>query len=235
MKADIAKIKLGLTEAFTCGYLPTEQEQLLVAVDQQAYTPDSYEQLLALGFRRSGARIYRPHCPHCQQCQSLRIDPLNFVPSRSQKRILKRNLDITWKLTVQQGADFYPLYEKYINERHQDGDMYPASVSQYENFVLCDWMTVSFLCGYKAGQLVCVMVLDTMPNAFSALYTFFDPELSALSLGSLAILQALQMAKEKGKQFVYLGYQIDACDKMAYKKNYKPHQRLTHGIWKPQL
>ena len=35
-----------------------------------------------------------------------------------------------------------------------------------------------------------------------------------------------------GKQFLYLGYQIDGCQKMNYKTKFYPHQRLTNNQWK---
>jgi arginine-tRNA-protein transferase len=32
--------------------------------------------------------------------------------------------------------------------------------------------------------------------------------------------------------YVYLGYWIDDCDRMSYKKSYQPAEALIAGIWK---
>ena len=81
-------IKLGLSQPMPCSYIDAQQEQLLVTMDELCETPVYFEQLLAMGFRRSGDQIYRPHCPSCQKCQAVRVLADQFVPTKSQKRKL---------------------------------------------------------------------------------------------------------------------------------------------------
>ena len=81
--------KIGLSQQFDCSYLPDKQEQLLVILDSQCYNAARFQDLLELGFRRSGDQIYRPHCPSCNACESMRLPVKDFVLSKSQKRKLK--------------------------------------------------------------------------------------------------------------------------------------------------
>jgi len=52
-----------------------------------------------------------------------------------------------------------------------------------------------------------------------------------LHIGVLLILLQCRLAKMQGKDFLYLGYQIDANRKMSYKRLYRPYQILTPQGW----
>lgn len=229
---DFSQITVGLTQAFDCNYLTTEKEQLLVIRDERCHTDLVYEQLMARGFRRSGNEIYRPHCPGCNACQSIRIPVNTFKPSRGQKRIINRGqktFTVTHGPTPDPGS--YALYEKYINERHSNGSMFPSSVEQYEGFLFCEWLDMMYINLWHGDDLVAVAVTDVLPNGLSAIYTFFDPEFESYSLGSYCILNQVAICKELLKEYLYLGYQIDNCQKMSYKTKYKPYQRLICSQW----
>ena len=224
-------MKFGLTQRFNCSYLEDKEEQLLVFVDETQESNQHYDLLLGAGFRRSGEQIYRPHCPSCKACQSIRIPVKEFLPSRSQKRILKQNQDIQVKLSRHNKAEYYPLYERYINNRHQDGSMYPASPQQYNSFISCNWNEPLYIEFYHREELVGVAITDELEQGLSALYTFFEPDLSNRSIGTLAILQQINTAREMNKEFLYLGYQVDDCTKMNYKNRFFPHQRFFANKW----
>ena len=72
--------------------------------------------------------------PLCRQCLSCRV-PQEPKRIGSQKKAWKRNQDLKMSilLTSQATQQHYDLYERYINERHADGDMYPATLDQFEN------------------------------------------------------------------------------------------------------
>jgi arginine-tRNA-protein transferase len=127
-------LAFDLTETFPCGYLPQRQERLMVLVPSQT-SFQHYNHLIQFGFRRSGEQIYRPHCTLCQACESLRIPVAEFLLSRSQKRIVLKNNDLEIVYSQNIKADYYPLYERYINTRHAEGSMYPANHAQFESFL----------------------------------------------------------------------------------------------------
>ena len=45
------------------------------------------------------------------------------------------------------------------------------------------------------------------------------------------IAEVKKFAKEQNKQYVYLGYQIDECDKMKYKTQFLPAQKQLNDEW----
>jgi len=223
---------LVLSQQFDCSYLPNRQEQLLVILDPSCYCAEKFEQLLALGFRRSGDQIYRPHCPACNACNSIRVLAQTFQPSKSQKRKLNKAQKVfTVNYSEYERADYYPLYCKYITQRHQDGSMYPPEQNQYESFLFCQWLPITFIELRDGDKLVAVAVTDNMDNAVSAIYTFFDPDYESYSLGSVMIMHQIEFAKQQQKQFVYLGYQIDECNKMKYKTQFLPAQKHIGDQW----
>lgn len=229
-------MKFGITQTFSCSYLPEQEEQLLVYAGENGLLAPRYGQLIQAGFRRSGDQIYRPHCPSCSACQSLRIPVLDFIPSRSQKRLLTKNKSLHYALSEIPKDTYYPLYERYINERHCDGSMYPASVEQYKGFLLCGWQRPIFIEAYHEDALIAVAVTDAIDDqeghrALSALYTFYDPDYEKQSLGTWMILQQIAIAEQQQRQFLYLGYQVDECQKMTYKSNFFPHQRFINNQW----
>ena len=224
--------RIGLSQPFECSYLPDRQEQLLVILDPSCYSSTKFESLLGLGFRRSGNQIYRPHCPICSACSSVRVLADEFMPTKSQKRKLnkaKNRFEV--KYSQVEREQYYPLYSKYISLRHQDGSMYPPDKSQFQSFLFCSWLTITFIELWDQENLVAVAVTDCMDNAISAIYTFFDPDYEHFSLGTVMILQQLKFAKQQHKQFVYLGYQIDECDKMKYKTQFLPAQKQLNDQW----
>ena len=163
--------------------------------------------------------------------------PLNhFKVSKSQKRVLKRNQDLEVSFEMPSSSDeVYHLYADYINQRHSDGDMYPPSLEQFESF-LCQGPAASntrFICFRLEQKLLAVAVVDMLPKGLSAIYTFFDPAYDVRSLGRLAVLWQIRWAQSQAMDFVYLGYWIKACQKMAYKAEYRPLQVFEDLVWQP--
>ena len=227
--------KVGITKTFPCSYLPDKEERLLIAVDERLQNNRSYSLLMMEGFRRSGDQPYRPHCPSCNACQSIRVVVDEFLPSKSQKRSLKRNAHFQITTSEQLKDDYYPLYENYINTCHQDGTMFPANYQQFKTFLsskltkqlfIETWLDVD-----DNKKLVCVAVTDMLINGLSAVYTFYHPDFKANGLGIFSILTQINLCKELGFPHLYLGYQIDDCKKMNYKNRYFPYEKFIDQEW----
>ncbi len=224
-------MKFGLTQDFPCSYLPEQKERLLVFVEEQDSTLYAYNGLIAAGFRRSGEQVYRPHCEQCQACQSIRIPVFDFQPSRNQKRIGKRNSDIKVTVSHTDKPEYYELYCRYIEQRHDDGTMYPPSEPQYDSFIRSLWMPSLFIEFHLDEELVAVAVTDQVEHGLSAMYTFFAPELAHRSLGIFAIMTQIDLARSQKRPYLYLGYQVDGCRKMDYKRLFLPHERFFQNKW----
>lgn len=224
-------MKFGITDSFACSYLEQQQERLLVYVGGGESQNADYEYLLQSGFRRSGDQIYRPHCETCHACKSLRITVDEFKPSKQQKRVMSKNRDITSRTSEINKPEYYNLYHRYISERHADGSMFPPTPEQYESFLCNGWSSTLFVELHLEGKLAAVAVTDAMENCLSALYTFFDPALAHRSLGTLAILEQINQSRLMGKTWLYLGYQIDSCQKMNYKSKFLPNEQYIDHQW----
>ncbi|MGB1198004.1 MAG: arginyltransferase [Thalassotalea sp.] len=223
--------QLGITDNFPCNYLPDQQERLLVATDPRLQNSEQYGWLMSQGFRRSGEQIYRPYCENCQACQSLRVLVNDFTPSKSQKRVLKKNKNFTVATSTTLSDSYYPLYEQYINQLHHDGSMFPANYQQFTSFLSSGLTQQLFIEIYADNQLVAVAVTDVLIDALSAVYTFYHPDFKSSSLGVFSILTQIETSKNLTKQYLYLGYQIDQCKKMNYKNKYHPFQILQDNCW----
>lgn len=221
------------TPEHECSYLDGFEAKTLFVDPQEVITSDAYSQLSDLGFRRSGKHIYRPYCSNCQACISVRVNGREFVPSKSQKRTFNKNRDLQVMAVPPQFTDeYYALYEKYINTRHSDGDMYPPTPEQFSAFLIEGGQKGCF---YEfrdpAGRLLALAVTDYLTSGLSAIYTFFDPDEERRSLGSFAILWQLKEVKRLELEYLYLGYWIRECQKMSYKIAYNPLEMLLHGQW----
>ncbi|MGF1720411.1 arginyltransferase [Vibrio kyushuensis] len=230
MSSDIQQIRIGLTDSHPCSYLEDRDERVAVALDTQMHSPSSYEVLLANGFRRSGDTIYKPHCDSCQSCNALRVSVPEFVLSKSQRRLKNKANNYRWELKEEMDQSWFELYSHYINTRHQKGSMFPPKCEEFAKFSNCAWLNTKFLHIYLEDKLVAIAVTDVMSNSASAFYTFFDPDVT-ISLGTLGVLCQLEYCLEQGKQWLYLGYQIDECAAMNYKVRFHRHQRLVNQRW----
>ena len=232
MTANLREIKVFTTFPHRCSYLPEKEATTLFVDPRQRITPELYTELSLMGFRRSGDHIYRPHCHSCNACAAARVVADEFVPSRSQRRVINANADLRLKITDSVIDDeAYELYERYIMEKHADGDMFPPDREQYESFLNNSLGCTQYFRLYDKDQLVCVAVSDQMLDGLAAIYTFYDPELDKRSLGTFAVLLQISQAKKLGLPFVYLGYLIDGCRKMSYKTRFKPLEMLSNGRW----
>lgn len=225
-------LTLLVTHPHPCSYLP-DQQASTAFVDPQVHINTSlFTRLAEIGFRRSGAHVYRPQCAHCQACIPTRVPVQDFTPDRKHLRCLKRNADLEIRqLDSIDREDCYALYERYINTRHGDGDMYPASREQYREFLCVTWPNVFYLAYYHENSLLAVSVCDRFENGYSAVYTFFDPDEHKRSLGVFAVLNQIARAQLEQLDYLYLGYWIKDCEKMRYKTNYRPIELLINGKW----
>lgn len=226
-------LRFFATPEHDCSYLDQRRARTLF-VDPQAQIDDStYAQLADMGFRRSGSHIYRPHCTGCRACISVRVPAYEFSMSKSQKRIWNKNTDLSVE-TVEptNSTEIYDLYERYITERHSDGDMYPPSSEQFSSFLVDSIQQTCFhLIRDSKGRLIGVAVADKLQQGASAVYTFFDPREESRSLGTFAVLWQLMQLKQHGGGHLYLGYWVKSCRKMNYKARFYPLERLEQGVW----
>lgn len=229
---DISTIRLFLTEPHPCSYLDDKQATTAFVDPNLTIDNKLYSRLSDLGFRRSGRYIYTPRCENCNACVPVRIPVAAFKPNRSQQRCCKRNQDLICRITDQPDhSDHYRLYSRYINDRHSEGDMFPPSQQQYEDFIGSLWENSRVLEFRLNRKLIAAAVIDVLEQGISAIYTYFCPQQQHRSLGSFSILTQVALAKERQLPYVYLGYWIKDCRKMSYKTAFKPLEMRINNRW----
>ncbi len=225
-----------LSHPYPCDYLPNRYAQSLYLPPDTEIDVGRYTTLVANGFRRSGRLIYRPHCPGCRACVPVRIPVARFRPNRSQRRCWRKNRDLT---VIDRPAAFhrehYELYRRYIDARHGDGGMADSSPEDYADFLFCDWCDTHFYEFRRQDTLLAVAVVDVLEDGLSAVYTFFDPNQSERGLGTYAILWEIAAARRMNLRWLYLGYWIAQCGKMAYKNRFQPLEYFRGERWHDHL
>jgi leucyl-tRNA---protein transferase len=228
-------LALHLTGDHPCAYLETRQARTLF-VDPTAYIDNAtYQVLVDQGFRRSGSHIYRPACRGCARCVPVRIPVADFEPNRSQRRNWKLNaaVFVLTDMPATFRAEHFALYRKYLLERHPDGSMADdTSEESYRRFLIDPWGGATRFIELRLdGRLVGVAVTDALELGLSAVYTFFDPAISSRAPGTFAVLAQIEITRRLALPYLYLGYWIRECQKMAYKSRFRPLEAWNGREW----
>lgn len=224
------------TDLGPCPYLDNRQERRLVAVlGDGTATGERLDLLTENGFRRSQTFLYKPICPGCAACIPVRVVVGAFRPGRSFRKILARNADLVTDEApaVADGAHF-ALFRRYLASRHADGGMAQMDQDAFRDMVEAapaSTRLVSFR--HPGGRLIAASLTDHVRTGLSGVYKFFDPEEERRSLGTFMILWHVRRAAELGLPYVYLGYWIAECRKMAYKARFGPLEQLDGSRWLP--
>lgn len=230
--ADVISLPVWLSTKHPCHYLQQQTAQSILLADE-SIAPDTsiYSALIQQGFRRSGNQIYAPHCPNCQACLASRIAVEDFRANRGQKRCwqLNQNIQFVIREPVFDPRHF-ALYRRYQLARHTD-NLAEITEQNYIDFLRSDWCDTWFVEFSIEGQLVGVAIVDVLVNGLSAVYTFYDPDFDRHSLGTYAVLWQIEQARQRHLAFVYLGYWIEDCRKMRYKKHFQPLQIYKDQRW----
>ncbi len=235
-RGQTVSLRLFLTRDHPCAYLPGLEARTLFVDPLAPIDGARYQFLLEHGFRRSGTDIYRPECAGCRRCVPVRIPVEHFSPDRSQRRNMARNVAdlMLTERPARFDPDHFRLYAAYLRSRHPDGGMSENITREsYEEFLLVPWGGETRLLEIRLrDRLVAVAVTDLLPQSLSAVYTFFDPDLSARALGTYAVLSQVAQARRLGLNHLYLGYWIESCGKMSYKDRFRPIEAFVADQWR---
>lgn len=195
-------------------------------------------QLSQGGFRRSQNIAYRPACDGCASCVSVRVPVNTFELSRGFRRTLKVNSDVDATVVRSHAtSEHYALFRKYIDSRHSDGGMADMTVLDFSAMV-DDNFVDSRLVEYRArdanepgGRLIASVLIDILGDGISMIYSFYDPEEAARSMGTYMILDNIARVRRLGLPYLYLGYWVRGSRKMDYKARFLPQERLTAEGW----
>jgi leucyl-tRNA---protein transferase len=232
-----------LTAPSPCPYLPGREERKVFTHLVGDRAPGLNDLLTHGGFRRSQSIAYRPACETCRACVSVRVIVDHFKPSRGMRRVRAENSDVIGEMRVQApSSEQYSLFRAYLDNRHRDGGMADMTVLDYAMMVEDSHVKTrlveyrkrgpdSSINGRGSGSLLAVALTDVLSDGLSMVYSFFDPEESARSLGTYMILDHIERARKINLPYVYLGYWVRGSGKMDYKARFLPQERLLPDGW----
>jgi len=210
-----------LTESFECPYGKGTKAiyQDFVAID---IAKSDLDNLLAEGWRKFGPYFFVPSCHECTACIPIRLDLSRVILSQSQRRIIKKNLDLR---VVSGPLNFRPeIFDLYMefqrarfNKTENDVELFYQSfylVSKYGNQIEY----------FDQERLVGVGFVDVTDTGMSSVYFFWKPQEYKRSLGIFSILREIEFAQDLQLKFYYLGYALEGLPSMSYKFQFKPHQ-----------
>ena len=206
-------------------FVATFHQAMFCPLDQHVM-----ELFLAAGYRRNGNCLYSMRCLGCSACIPIRLHRRTFQPNRSQRRIRKKNADITVTLNgLPPDEENLELCQKFLQRRYPQKNN--TARGYYDNFFL-NGIVDSFRLQYRLeGKLVGASIIDIGDKWLNAVYFYFDPDEGRRSLGTFNILTLLDLCQERGIDYLYLGYYIQSVAAMSYKSSFKPHYLYLDGVW----
>ena len=219
-----------------CPYLEGRMERKLFTALQGEGAQRLNDGLSKQGFRRSQNVLYRPSCADCAACLSARIKVADFTPSKSQKRTLKRGEYLERRATSPWATEEqFDLFRRYLSDRHATGGM--ADMDAFEFAAMIEETPIRTRVVEYTDQdnkdLVATCLTDILDDGVSMVYSFFEPDNKRLSLGTYIILDHINIAREAGLPYVYLGYWVPGSEKMGYKASFSGLEVYAGGEWQP--
>jgi len=217
-----------------CSYIDNKKQLTHYKIIQNCSTKHC-EELIERGWRRFGSMFFRPICPDCNKCESFKIDVKNYIFSKSQRRVLRKNSET--KIIIQKPQftqSHLDLFEKFHSfkkvkrdwnhEKTSPQHYYASFVHGHEDF------------GYEIlyfidDTLVGIDLVDILPNGISSIYFYYDPDFSSYSLGTYSMLNQIKIAKENSMEWIYMGYYVQGCQSLEYKSRFKPYKILDGRPW----
>ncbi|GFZ79947.1 putative arginyl-tRNA--protein transferase [Elstera cyanobacteriorum] len=222
------------TRPFPCSYLPDRDEtRVLTEMSPEMAAGGFFDFLQHYGFRRSQRYLYRPVCEGCSACIPVRIPVGRFTPNRTMRKIWRLNSDLSAQFVPARATEEqFALFSHYQHYRHSDSDMAGMVLSDYRALIEESPVQTGLLELRDAnGALWGCALTDIGADSLSAVYSFYAPEPAARSLGTQLILALVEECRARGLPYLYLGYWIEDCRKMAYKIRFHPLEWFDGQRW----
>jgi arginine-tRNA-protein transferase len=146
-------------------------------------SPDEYGQLLSAGWRRQGISFFRPTCPACDKCRSLRIVVDQFKPSKSQRRIWRKNAEVRVEIgTPTFSARHLEIFDAYHRDMQQrrGWDYHCITADVYMELFLSGSFEFAREFRYlRQDELIGVGLVDVTDSCSSSVYFYHAPEVRA--------------------------------------------------------
>jgi arginyl-tRNA--protein-N-Asp/Glu arginylyltransferase len=225
-----------------CAYLDGHHQTTHYKIIDQCNV-QYYHSLVIRGWRRFGNMFFRPVCRECTACESVKIDVANYRFSKSARRVIRKNQN--FRMLIQRPTmtqSHLNLFDKYHNHMKEKRN-WDTQVINPRNYYM------SFVNGYgKFGyevlyfdrdKLIGVDLIDLLPDGVSSIYFYYDPDYAVYSLGHYSLYRQILYAQQQKLRWIYLGYYVEGCQSLAYKKDYSPlfvlenrPEETMEAVWK---
>ena len=212
-----------INQAFSAGVVP----------------PVIMDRLWADGWRHFGPQFFRYSIApepngDLAVIRPLRLALARFAPSKSQRRVLRRNADAEIQVVPARVDD--EAVALFFRHRERFRHNVPDSLGDFIGLANPATEPCNCVCVEVrlAARLIALSYLDCGHEAVSSVYAMFDPEHASRSLGIFTLLKEIEWARSNGKQWLYPGYATAGPGIYDYKKSFAPLQRFdwTTGTWR---
>jgi arginine-tRNA-protein transferase len=218
-----------ITQKEPCSYLQNKQQQSHYKIIENCSKSFSHE-LLERGWRRFGKMFFHPVCEGCDECKSLKIDAKNYIFSKSNRRLFRKNSNTSIHIRKPSVTiEHLQLFDKYHRAMKEKKSWKYDGITTshyYASFVDGAGDFGHEVLYFEQKRLIGVDLIDISHNGISSIYFFYDPDFSHLSLGTYSLLKQIEFAKKMDLEWIYTGYYVQDCSSLAYKSNFRPHKIL---------
>lgn len=200
--------------------------------------PDEYDQLLADGWRHFGTHFFR-YSLNLYREEIVRVMPLRirlgeFRLSRSQRRVLRKNEDLTVEISPTEITD--EIEELFHRHKHRFDHAVPYSIYNFLSDDAASYPTRGHQVTARddASNLLAASFFDVGETGVSAIYGCFDPAETRRSLGIFTMLKVIEYSLAHSKTFYYQGYAYHEESFYEYKKRFAGTEAFDWAkTWSP--
>lgn len=203
--------------------------------EAEAVSRDRMDELWGEGWRHFGPRFFRYSLmwqeERWKRVLNLRVPLQEWMPSKSQRRTLRKNQDLTVEFApAEPGEEEEALFQRHkLRFRENVPESLTDFLGDEPNGVPTPCLQLSVR---EGERLVAASFLDLGLCACSSIYGIFDPDLGHRRLGILTMLLEMEYARDVGLDFYYLGYACVEASPYDYKKEIKPSSVWDWEAWK---
>ena len=204
--------------------LDADFEYINEAFEADKATPVQMDTLWANGWRHFGNYFFRYNLgmvdDDIRLVTPLRIRLSEFSFSKSQRRVLRENADLTIKvepLSIDDEAEELFHRHKLRFNQHPPESIYEF-ISEHADWSPCETKQIRV---FDKDKLAAVSYFDVGALACSGVYAIFEPSESKRGLGIFTMLKEIEFAIESGKEFYYQGYAYEGESFYDYKKRFR--------------
>jgi leucyl-tRNA---protein transferase len=198
-------------------------------------SPAQLDLLLANGWRHFGNYFFRYNLgiyeDQLRHVLPLRVQLSQFSFSKSQRRVLRQNADLSVDIgTADITDEIHELFDRH-KQRFKSGvphSIFDFISTQRSEPIECGQLTVRL-----NGRIVAASFFDEGDASLSSIYALFDPAEIRRSLGIFTMLKEIEHARDRSRRFYYHGYAYDGESYYDYKKRLAAIEAFDwHASWR---